>query len=405
MRGQRPTPAAVGFRLRSVAVPAFGPSALFGVSEGAVLPFVPRDAIGLGATVAVATLVVAAIGIGSLAGNIPAAILTSRFGERRAIVGAGSVSAAAMIVGLTASSPWVLGIAMLMVGFANSVFSVARQAYLIEVVPCDLRARALSTSGGSNRIGIFAGPFLSAGAILAIGSDGAYVVGFVAAVMAALIGLCSPDLTPARVQSDAVGLATVARVVSAQRRVFCTVGLTVLLISAVRASRQVVIPLWCLHVGLSSEASSIVYGLAGALDVAIFYPSGKLMDAKGRGWVAVPCMAIMGLSLIALPFTTSFAGVAVVSMLLGLGNGIGSGIVSTLGADFAPIAGRHAFIGVWRLFSDVGAFAGPLALSGIVAALSLSAGVFANGALGVAAAGMLAAWVPRKRQSTAPRGD
>jgi MFS family permease len=292
---------------------------------------------------------------------------------------------------------------MLMVGFANSVFNIARQAYLIEAVPPELRARALSTSGGSNRIGIFIGPFLSVGAMHVMGSSGAYGIGIVAALIAALIGWFSADLVPMSERANQVGLATVGRVVSAQRRVFSTMGMTVLLISAVRASRQVVIPLWCQHLGLSADAASIVYGLAGALDVAMFYPAGRLMDAKGRGWVAVPCMTIMGLSLIILPFTTSFGSVAVTSMALGLGNGFGAGIVSTLGADLAPTHERHAFIGVWRLLSDLGTFSGPIMLSGVIALSDLSDGVWSNASLGIAAAGMLAYWIPRTRSAAEPR--
>ena len=38
-----------------------------------------------------------------------------------------------------------------------------------------------------------------------------------------------------------------------------------------------------------------------------------------------------------------------VALLLGFGNGLGSGIVMTLGADFAPARGRAEFLGVWRL--------------------------------------------------------
>ena len=47
-------------------------------------------------------------------------------------------------------------------------------------------------------------------------------------------------------------------------------------------------------------------------------------------------------------------------MIAGVGNGLGSGINMTLGADFAPPSERGEFLGVWRLMSDVGAFAGPL---------------------------------------------
>ncbi len=29
---------------------------------------------------------------------------------------------------------------------------------------------------------------------------------------------------------------------------------------------------------------SVIYGIAGLVDVATFYPAGKVMDTYGRGW-------------------------------------------------------------------------------------------------------------------------
>ena len=35
----------------------------------------------------------------------------------------------------------------------------------------------------------------------------------------------------------------------------------------------------------------------------VFYPAGKVMDRKGRVWVAVPSMLTMGVAMMATPFT------------------------------------------------------------------------------------------------------
>ena len=59
--------------------------------------------------------------------------------------------------------------------------------------------------------------------------------------------------------------------------VFATLGFAILLLSAIRATRQVVIPLWAAHLGLDPSAASIVYGIAGAIDMLTFYPAGKVM--------------------------------------------------------------------------------------------------------------------------------
>src|SRR4030095_2264517 len=80
-------------------------------------------------------------------------------------------------------------------------------------------------------------------------------------------------------------------------KIFLTVGVGALLVAAVRASRPAVIPLWAEGIGLDAATTSLIYGLAGGIDMLVFYPAGKVMDRKGRAWVAVPSMLIMGTAL------------------------------------------------------------------------------------------------------------
>ena len=68
---------ATTFSLRQIALPAFGPSLLFGLGEGAILPVIPLTALALGASVPMTALLVALIGVGSLVSNIPASPPTS----------------------------------------------------------------------------------------------------------------------------------------------------------------------------------------------------------------------------------------------------------------------------------------------------------------------------------------
>ncbi|HUH41223.1 MAG TPA: MFS transporter, partial [Castellaniella sp.] len=145
------------FSLRKIALPAFGPSLLFGVGEGAMFPVLALSATQLGATPAWASFIVALIGIGSLLANLPAAALAARFGERRAMVGAAIFSLIGVALCLMAHEPWLFGVGVFMIGMASAVFLLARQTFLIEAVPLRMRARAMSTLGGTMRIGLFIG--------------------------------------------------------------------------------------------------------------------------------------------------------------------------------------------------------------------------------------------------------
>lgn len=380
--------------LRSLVLPVYLPALLYGIGQGAIAPIVVLSARDLGASIGVASLVVALAGLGQLLSDLPAGSLAGRIGERRAMVGATCLVAAALVLCIVAGSVWLLGAGIFLSGVAGAVWGLARHAYLTEAVPYRLRARALSALGGTQRIGMFIGPFLGAVAVHWMGTDGSYLLHIIAAVIAVIvmITLPEPEHGVPRGRRSSEGTLRTAR---AHLPVLRTMGTGALLVGAVRASRQVVIPLWGDHIGLQPTTISVIFGVAGAVDMLLFYPAGAVMDRVGRTWVAVPCMAILGASHLLLPLTGSAISLAVVAMVMGVGNGIGSGIIMTLGADLSPSIGRSEFLGAWRFCADTGGGAGPLAISAVSAFGSLAAAVLLMGGVGLVGAGLLALWVPK----------
>ncbi len=381
--------------LRSIALAAFLPPGLFSVAAGAITPVIPLTATSLGASTALAAVIVALLGLGQLLADPPAGSLTARFGERSVMIGAGILCAAALLVAMLAQSLVMFAVAIFVIGMGNAVWMLARLTFVAELVPFHLRARAMSTLGGLQRVGLFVGPFLGAGALHLFGTPGAYGIGVVAAV-AATVTLAAVTKRTDRTGAVTPGHhATYRHLLRAQRRVFLTVGLGVMMVSIVRASRQVVLPLWGEHLALAPATISLIYGASGAVDTLLFYPAGRLMDLRGRALVAVTSMLGLAAALLLLPLTASALTLTLVALLAGLGNGMGSGIVMTLGADLAPPGQRPVFFGVWRVISDTGTSAGPFLLAGIAAAASLGVGVLAMGGVAVLAAAALGRWIPR----------
>jgi MFS family permease len=398
------------FRLRSVAIAAFAPAALFGLAEGALLPAIAPSAFDRGASPSIVALIGSLLGIGSIVTNIPSGILATRVGERKAMV----IAAGVTIVGLGlcilqlgrgTDSLMVYGLGVLLIGAASSVYGLARQSYLTEMVPLRMRARALSTLGGTMRIGVFLGPFLGAGATALWGLSGPYCIGIAAIIAAGVIVHGVPDLTLSQEHRAAAAQVTTSSVIKHYWLMLLTLGTGIMLLSAIRQARQVVIPLWAHHLGLSPATSSLIYGVAGAVDAMTFYPAGRVMDVHGRRWVAVPCVAVIGISFVLMPLSDGALTLTLVAMLMGFGNGIGSGIVMTLGADTSPAIGRLTFLGIWREISDVGTSIGPVILSVITALAGLAAGIAASGGIGFAAAIALWIWIPRYAMTGRAAGD
>jgi MFS family permease len=385
-------------------VAAFGPATLFGLAEGSMIPVIALSSIDRGASTAVAALINALLGIGSIVTNIPSGILATRIGERKSMLVAAAIAVAGLILclinlGHSGVSLVVFGSGVLLLGAASSVYTLARQSYLTETVPPEMRARALSTLGGVLRIGLFAGPFLGAGAEELWGVPGAYYVSLAAMAAAAAIVYRVPDLEKSDQVRAAAAQVTTLGILQRYWCTFLTLGMGVVLLSAIRQTRQVVIPLWAAHIGLSPTANSVIYGIAGLVDVMTFYPAGKVMDLRGRRWVAVPCAVVLGISFVVMPLTHAAVTLTLTAMIMGFGNGIGSGIVMTLSADVSPAIGRPTFLGLWRELSDAGQGIGPLILAGVTAAAGLAAGIVASGFVGFAAAAALWVFIPRRRKS------
>ena len=90
---------------------------------------------------------------------------------------------------------WIFAVAIASTGLSTAIWGLARHLYLTESVPYELRSRAMSTLGGVHRIGVFVGPFLAAGVLTVLGTDGAYWLHIVAAFAASGVLLVVRDPT------------------------------------------------------------------------------------------------------------------------------------------------------------------------------------------------------------------
>lgn len=384
--------------LRPLIPGVYLPSLLFSVGIGAMTPMIAVSAVSLGADAAGAALLVSLVPVGQIIADVPAGALAARLGDRSAMIASSLVAMLALAGCAIAPNLAMLSLAVLLTGATNSVYGLARQAHLTEVIAPMRRARAMSALGGVARIGLFIGPFAGAALVHAGGPAASYWLGVATSLISALVVWFVVPPEGRHHSAAAAGArarTSTKQVLRDYRGIFTTLGIAVLLVGAVRGARQTVLPLWTEHLGYAPATTSLVFGLAGAVDMLLFYPAGKLMDRLGRLWVAVPSMLVMAVAMALLPFTQALGAVITVALVLGIGNGIGSGILMTLGADTAPEHARAQYLGIWRLFGDTGNAAGPLGVSLGAALGSLGGGIMAMGGVGALAAGALARWVPR----------
>jgi len=404
------------------------PGLLFALGEGAVVPLIPVIAADLGAPLALAGLIAAMIVVGELCGNLPAGWMVARAGERITMILAGSIALLGIIGLAFAPNLVILAVSVFVVGFCTSAYELARHAIMTIHVPLGFRARALSILGGTFRLGIFLGPFVAALLLTLTGQAVSAIWFFAFCVVAGvLLVTFGPDIekqveiasvpreTAGKGQSEffdsgkaVTGGITlpehhrsdgVFRTMVRHRRVLARLGSSAAMLSAVRAARQVVLPVWGLSLGMDAHTIAVVVGISGALDFALFYASGQVMDRFGRLWASLPSMLLMGLGFLALALSHGLSGAngwfVALAAVIGIGNGLSSGILMTLGADLAPAQNPAPFLSSWRTLSSAGGAVAPVLFSGLTALLTIGPATAVVGVIGLAGAFGFGRYVPR----------
>ena len=396
----RVTAAAPAFRWRTAAVAIYGPSIVFAIGEGAVLPMIPHIAEDLGATLAFAGLIVAVVTIGELLGTLPAGWLLPRIGERLAMILASVLALVGSTIAFFAPNPILLAVGVLFIGVAGSIFQIARQAFLTVYVPLSHRARALSTLGGTLRFGLSVGPLIIAAIIAAGGGPTAsFILQGVAAVGIIVLLLCLKDPQHTMAAMDAEQTERIEAVQRPEgmlatfrrnRRVLGTIGVGAAALSALRQSRQMILPLWAVAIGLSPDSTALIIGIAGFIDFALFYTGGWVMDRFGRMWIVMPVTIGLSIGHILLAVTGLLpwpvVWFAIMAGVLSVANGLGSGVLMTLSADLAEPENPAPFLAIWRLLQGLGGAAAPLIISGVTAIASLPIAAVTIGVLGLGGA-------------------
>ena len=386
--------------LRALVAPIYAPSLIYSIGHGALQPVVVLAALDIGFSDAGASAV---LGLSGLVGVLSAPLLgraISRLGDRASLIAASVLALVALALSFialffpgSAFAKTAFILAMAAIAVSLNVWMLARQAYIAEALPGEWRGRGLSTLGGMLRLGVLIGPLVSTLLIALWGLASVFVMNAitVAIAMALIIRYLIPlppsgeqpevDRSSAQHRSDApVGVPRP----DARSTIIAGVGVTALVI--LRSNKNVIIPLWGATLGLDNQLITLAFALSALIDTAMFYPGGRLSDRRGRLWGLVPSLTIMSGAIVLMVTWSQPIGFFVSSALLGLGNGFGSGILMTVGADLSPAQNRARFLGYWQAITNSGAAAGPFIASALTAAVGVSAALWATAGLGLAGA-------------------
>ena len=267
----------------------YAPALILSVCRGLLLPVLPLFARSFEVSYSLVGVVLAADGIGTLLGDVPAGVVVRRVGEKRAmLLGVGCVLAG--IFGLlVAADLWQVSACRLVSGIGTALWNISRHTYLAGAIRPALRGRAIAVFGGIGRIGYFAGPLLGGLIAGAYGFRAAFLLYGILAVVALLAVLSWVEDRGASPGSSHRSSGRVGDVVRSHYRILLTAGSAQLCAQMVRTARLVIAPLYAADVlGLGVEEVGVIISIAAAVDMLMFYPAGMIMDHWGRKYASVP---------------------------------------------------------------------------------------------------------------------
>ena len=393
-------------------LPLYLPALLLSVAQGLILPVLPLYAREFNAPYLWVGLVLAGDGLGLLAGDIPAGLVMQRLDRRGGmLLGISLVGLGTLACFWAGSLPEAL-LYRFIAGLGNALYNVARHTYVADTITIANRGKSVALLGGTFRMGRMLGPVIGG---MVAGSAGIrwpfvlYALVCAAAAFAIFYfnrgnSAGQGGLAP-RAAADKHAKMTprsLARSLRGHARVLAAPGVGHYLMQMVRAGPAVVLPLYGATVlGMQVEEIGYLMGVASFIDMLFFYPTGIIMDRFGRKWAVVPSALIMSLGLALIPFTGSPLGLAAAAVLNGLGNGLGSGVMITMGADLAPREGRSEFLGLWSLIGDAGSSSGPVLVGAVTDLLALSPATWVIATSGLAAASVFGLLVPETLKRSA----
>ncbi len=385
-------------RLKPLSFSVYVPIVAIAFVWTSILPVFPRYLAGLGAGVAVTGVVLSMKGFGQIVSDVPGGMILSRFGLRRVSLWAFFFAILANALLAVTTSVRVIGVLVFVTGFFTSVLLTASMAQVRLSLEPGFRGRALSFAGGALRLGALLGPF--AGGIVAesLGVTVLFAVNAAVLALGLVLRYRAPGTKGQGRQQIEGGIFGQFRVVAEGLRgrwkALISTGFVVLALMVLRSARELILPLWGGHLGLSPSRIGLAMSGGAALELFVFVPAGIISDTRGRKTVGTLCAGIFAAGLYLLFVSGGFPLFLVAILVMGLGNGLGAGINMTTGTDLTPRGAVAPFLGLWRLYGDIGVTAGPLIVGAVASVLTLGSSVLVTALLGTLGAAVMAFVAP-----------
>ena len=366
---------------------------------GLATPILPLYAQSFGLNAAAVGSLITVFGVARILINIPAGHWSERFGRRKLLILGPLITAAGSFGFAVATSFPQLLFWRVLQGVGSAVLTTAAMVALADLSAPGNRGRIMSLYQGSLLLGAGAGPAL--GGVIA-GAWGFRAPFFMFGAFTLLGGVWAfyripetRDLAAADEPAPGDAGSVAARPAPSPRPLrgsmwtmlrdisFLLVSLVTLATFFTRSGGQMTLLPLLGHneIGLSETAIGLVFTVIALVNFATLYVAGSLSDRFGRKVVIVPSGILTAAAVGLYVYAGTGATFLAVSILLGIGTGLGGPAPAAYVADIVPAGMVGPAMGLYRTISDLGLVLGPVLLGAIVDAWGYDPAFGVNAAL------------------------
>ncbi|MCB0995815.1 MAG: MFS transporter [Acidimicrobiales bacterium] len=374
MSPEPPATVSTAQTLRRLVWEVYLPWSSAALGRGMLIPVLPLYLKESGLSFTMVSVVLAAMGAGAVLGGLPAGGLAGRSGED-VLFAISILLMGVTVVALGITTAVIALVAFrLMYGAGSIGIRISGQLYITRTVAPATRGRAMAFMGGSARVAFFLGPLLGGFLADQYGFTTAFVVCGVVTASGIAPFVVSRRRSPHRATVPEAGRRPgIGDALRRHRRLLLLAGIGPALVMTVREGRNVVVPLVGDDLGLSPTAVGALVAIGTGADMLLFPLSGWLMDRFGRLYAIVPAFGLLGAGMLVLGFAGSAAVAVVAGTIMGVGNGMSSGTMLTLGSDLAPADAPGPFLAAFGMLQDTGPVIGPILVGWFADAAGLGA--------------------------------
>lgn len=360
-----------------------------------IAPVLPQYALSFSISVALTGWAISAFALARMVVDMPAGILTDRFGRKRImIVGLVMTALSSIVSGMADNYLWLI-LGRVIQGVGSALYITSATTWVAQVSSGEYRGRFMSLYSGIIFAATSFGPAIGGYSAVHFGINSPFFVygGF------AMLGLLA-TIPLKETASYHQGIRSVVQLKDTidvfRSGSFLLVSASVLALFFLRAGvRSTLIPLYAsLNLALSEDKIGVMLTVAAVVTSVFTFPSGWLSDRIGRKKPIMSCLFLSALTVLLIPLQKSLGGLVSIMVLYGFATGL-QGSIAAWPADVAPKDKLGTAMGVYRVVGDFGMFLGPITVSyvaGYAGSLTIAFLPFLIPALLAFAVGILMIW-------------